>query len=114
MKASIAKPSLVSPQTKSDPQELAALLENDETGRQKVDPAEAAKLARQTGKNPRVQEDLTGLADTEKLPAVDLPIAERLKTNPPAAQSAGGTLKYVLIAVVLAGAGAAAWFFIAH
>ncbi|MDB4973391.1 MAG: Serine/threonine protein kinase PrkC, regulator of stationary phase [Myxococcaceae bacterium] len=100
---------------KSDPMELAALLErDDETGRQKVSAEEAAKLgrdaARITGKNPRVADDRAGWADTEKLPAVDLPLAELPAKPPEPSVTSSGALKYVVIAVLLAGAGAAAWF----
>ncbi|MDB4984953.1 MAG: Serine/threonine protein kinase PrkC, regulator of stationary phase, partial [Myxococcaceae bacterium] len=112
-KPGMAKASMATPNTKSDPMELAALLEkDDETGRQKVNAAEAAKLGRdatrQTGRNSRVAEDMSGLADTEKLPAVDLPLAEHPQSI--AAPKPSSALKYVLIAVVLTGAGVAAWF----
>jgi serine/threonine protein kinase len=98
---------------KSDPMELAALLEkDDETGRLKVNAEDAAKLSRdaakpairQTGKNARVNLDI---ADTEILPAVDAPL---LETKPQPKSSSSAVTYVVLAVVVLAGAGAAAWF----
>jgi hypothetical protein len=98
---------------KSDPMELAALLEReDETGRLRVDAEEAKKLRRElvrtTGKNPKVAANHPGLADTEKLPAVS---DDAVQAATRAAPRPSGALKYVVIAgVVIAGAGAAAWF----
>jgi serine/threonine-protein kinase len=99
---------------KSDPMELAALLEReDETGKLRVDAEQAKKLGRDltritTGKNPKVPANHPGLADTEKLPPVSDEVVEAATR---AATRSSGALKYVVIAgVVLAGAGAAAWF----
>ena len=101
---------------KSDPMELASLLENDETGRQKIDQAAAAKARdaiRQSGKNARVnQPSNSGWADTERLPAVtDEIVVAAATAERTASARAAGPLKYIVLAVVvLLGAGAAAWF----
>ncbi len=100
---------------KSDPRELAALLE-DETGNNRMAAAEAADL----GKLLATEIDADDKAGAEP---VELPGRPRQVTARTAAAAvkpaapAGGALKYVVIALVLlAGAGAAAWFggLIAH
>jgi len=96
---------------KSDPQELAALLEKEDlTGKARVDPGQAADL----------EKLLAGEVDETKTGTEALDLGKRKPAVTPVAsasalaaqgQSSSGALKYVVIAVVLAGAGAAAaWF----
>jgi serine/threonine protein kinase len=94
---------------KSDPQELAALLEKeDQTGKSRVDPKEAADL----------EHLLASEVDETKTGSEPVDLGGKRKTATVATTAAGaqtqgssGALKYVVIAVLVAGAGAAAaWF----
>jgi serine/threonine protein kinase len=93
---------------KSDPQELAALLEKeDQTGKSRVDPKEAADLERL----------LASEVDESKTGAEPVDFGKRKGAVTPAAtptieiKTSSGALKYVVIAVVVVGVGAAAaWF----
>jgi eukaryotic-like serine/threonine-protein kinase len=95
---------------KSDPHELAALLEKeDQTGKARVDPKQAADLekllASEVSENKAGAEALD-LGKRKAAPAV-------VSASALAAQGKGssGALKYVIIALLVAGAGAAAaWF----
>jgi eukaryotic-like serine/threonine-protein kinase len=94
--------------SKSDPQELAALLEKeDQTGKARVDPKQAADLERLLASE--VEETKAGSepVDFGKRKGATVVTA----TSPVQGKPSSGALKYVIIAVVLAGAGAAAaWF----
>ncbi|HEX5657518.1 MAG TPA: serine/threonine-protein kinase [Polyangiales bacterium] len=90
---------------RSDPQELAALLESDETGKNKLPPPNLGKLLegaeKQTDKN---DEALSDLAQTRKPPPPNFGASSQQTSG-----SAAGT--YVAIALVVLGVlGAAAWF----
>jgi serine/threonine-protein kinase len=94
--------------SRSDPHELAALLESDETGKNKLPPpADLGKLL--DGEVKRSDAGgvaLDDLSQTRKPPAQP-PMISAAHT----AQSSGGGGKYVLLALVVLGAlGAAAWF----
>lgn len=91
---------------RSDPHELAALLENDETGKNRVPPADLGKLL----------EDTEATADKGGSALNDLSQQRRAQpVSPsmavPAPKAASGAGKYVVIGLVVLGAlGAAAWF----
>ena len=94
---------------KSDPHELAALLEkDDETGKNRLRPNELADLG-------KLFENEVDGGDKDGANPVELPGKKRdgAVQQPASAvtSSGGGALKYVVLAVVvLLGAGAAAWF----
>jgi serine/threonine-protein kinase len=96
---------------KSDPHELAALLEkDDETGKGRVPPNQLADLGK-LFESELEPSDKVG-AEPVELPGGRKREGARTEKPSPAARSAGGgALKYVVLAVVvLLGAGAAAWF----
>jgi serine/threonine protein kinase len=96
---------------RSDPHELAALLESDETGKNKLArPSLGTLLDGAEKQNDKGGDALSDLAQTRKAPT---PAA----TPTVAPKTGSGAGKYVLIALVVVGAlGAAAWFggFIPH
>ncbi len=98
---------LESSDKRSDPHELAALLESDETGtKNKVPPPNLGKLIDSVATDDdKGSAELSDLAQTRKPP----PLARPGQALPDTSGSGAGT--YVVIAVVvLAAIGAAAWF----
>jgi serine/threonine protein kinase len=92
---------------RSDPQELAALLESDETGKNKVPPPPNLGKLLEGAENDADKggAELSDLAQTRKPPA---PTSPGLAATQPSGSGAG---TYLVIALVVLGAlGAAAWF----